>query len=80
MADRRKRNVNWWVAEEDGTVPSWDRAAVAVLMDIRDELQILNRLLACPNFTGIPETLRTIARHTKRKKKPRLKVVKRRAA
>jgi hypothetical protein len=31
-------------------------------MDIRAELQTLNRLLHCPNFTGIPQTLRSIRR------------------
>lgn len=68
--DRRLKNVNWSVAEQDGTVPSWERVGVAVMMDIRDELQTLNRLLGCPNFTQIPATLRAIRRNTA---KPRSK-------
>lgn len=42
----------------------WDTARIqaAVLMDIRDELQKLNALLHCHNFTGIPTTLRSIRR------------------
>jgi hypothetical protein len=30
------------------------------------ELEKLNALLACPNFTGMPQTLRDIKRHTGR--------------
>lgn len=40
----------------------WEHVGIEVLMDIRDELQQLNRLLNCRNFTGIPATLRTISR------------------
>lgn len=49
-------NVN----EDNG----WQRDAmmVVLLMDVRDELQRLNGLLHCSNFTGIPGTLRTISR------------------
>jgi hypothetical protein len=41
-------------------------------MDIREELQRLNRLLHCQNFTAIPSELRKIARNTaKPKPKPK---------
>lgn len=57
---------------DDGT---WPRAyaQLAVLMDIRDELKKLNKLLYCSNFTGIPTTLRSIRRAmpTKRRKTTR---------
>lgn len=46
---------------------------VAVLMDIREQLQSLNRLLNCPNFTGIPHTLQKIARQTAKPTKRRVK-------
>lgn len=41
-------------------------------MDIRDELQKLNALLGCHNFTAIPNVLRGIRRNTAkpRKKEP----------
>ena len=65
--NRQQPNVDWTIAEADGTVPSWERAGIAVLMDIRRELRRLNRLLACPNFTSIPNTLRQIRRNTTRK-------------
>jgi hypothetical protein len=63
--DRRKKNRNWNVAEADGSVPTWDRIQLAVLMDIRDELQELNRLLGCRNFIEIPATLRGIRKDLK---------------
>lgn len=42
---------------------------LAVLMDIRDELQQLNAVLNCRNFLAIPHTLKTIARNTRKKPK-----------
>jgi len=43
----RHRNGNWNLP--DGKVETWDQVQVAVLMDIRDELQKLNRLMECSN-------------------------------
>lgn len=55
--------TRWKIWRNDnGTYPQ-DQAHLAVLMDIREELQNLNRLLGCPNFTRIPATLRTISRN-----------------
>jgi len=70
MSDTRRRNLNWRIGE--GTVTG-DQARLAVLMDIRDELQKLNRLLSCSNFTGIPDSLRAIRKNTNKPRKPRLK-------
>lgn len=71
MADTRKKNVNWTVATPNGDVPSWERASIAVLMDIRDEMQSLNMemrrlnaLLHCPNFIEIPRILRRVRSNT----------------
>jgi hypothetical protein len=52
-------NVEWETMAEGFT---WEQVGIEVLMDIRSELQTLNRLLHCPNFTGIPQTLRSIRR------------------
>jgi hypothetical protein len=68
MIDRRKQNVNWNVANADGDVPTWERVNTAVLMDIRSELQRLNSLLACPNFTAIPRTLLAIRLNTTKRR------------
>ena len=76
MADERKKNANWRLStNENGTTPHGD-AELAVLMDIRDELQDLNRLLACPNFRAIPSLLRLIRTNTAKPRKPRRKPVK----
>jgi hypothetical protein len=53
----------------DGNLTSWDYVKIAVLMDIRDELQKLNGILSCQNFTNIPTTLRGIRRDLKGVKK-----------
>jgi hypothetical protein len=62
--DRRRKNVNWNVTDNAGI--AWnsvrDGVLLAVLMDIRDELQRLNTLLHCPNFIEMPRTLRRIDR------------------
>jgi hypothetical protein len=77
VADRRQKNRNWWVADEDGTVPTWERVQLAVLMDIRDELQEINRTLRCPNTQRIPRYLQQIVSRLPERKKKR--VAKRRA-
>lgn len=70
--DRRQKNGNWYVLNERGEKYPGDyaHAHLAVLMDIRDELQALNRVFACPNFLAVPVVLREIAgatRDTRRK-------------
>lgn len=47
----------------------WERVPIALLMDIRDELQKLNRLLACQNFLDIPFTLHKIRLNTAKPRK-----------
>jgi hypothetical protein len=60
---------DWNLADERGQIGTWERVGIAVLMDIRRELVRLNALLACSNFTGIPRTLRAIAKNTSRKRR-----------
>lgn len=65
MARRSGRiNVDW---ETPQTPFHWEHVAIEVLMDVRNELQLLNRLLNCPNFTNMPRTLRTIDRRLARR-------------
>ena len=71
MADQRRKNVSWKVAAIDGCVPTWERASIAVLMDIRDELQTLNGLLSCQHFMAIPRTLKQIRANTAKPRKVR---------
>jgi hypothetical protein len=73
MKDSRRKNVQWRIFNTE-TGECWSPGqygytALAVLMDIRDELQTLNRLLHCPNFTQIPTVLRSIRRNTAKPRK-----------
>lgn len=76
MGDSRMKDHAWGIKDSADNV-CWHIPAggpiLAVLMDIRDELKDLNRILHCQNFLEIPHTLRGI-----RKKlpapKPRRKV------
>lgn len=78
---RDNKNLVWRVGQKnaDGsyTSESVNHSQLAVLMDIRDELQQLNRTLACPNFQAIPHHISRIARDTaglrRDLKKPRKK-------
>ena len=74
----RYKNAKWVLPGTDAPDfrLDWESVKAALLMDIRDELQTLNRLLACDNFTGIPATLAAIKRNTT-KRKPKRKGSKR---
>lgn len=73
--DRRLRNREWNLLDEAGNwyQGSYGGASLGVLMDIRDELQRLNALLHCENFTQIPTTLRGIKRGLAPRKKKAVK-------
>lgn len=61
MTDTRHKNANWNLGQSNSNGRfTFDQIKVAVLMDIRDELQKLNRLLHCPNFVAIPRKLDAI--------------------
>ena len=80
MADNRYRNLNWTIdINADGTI-AVDQVQLAVLMDIRDQLITLNKLIGCPNFVGIPRTLGAIESNTRKMaantRKPKKKTAK----
>lgn len=66
MVDLRRKNIDWNIADADGSTPTWERVQVAVLMDIRDELRELNAIFKCKNFLEVPRILRGIRRHAAR--------------
>lgn len=73
----RPRNVDWRTWREDGGFKH-EQILEVLLMDIRDELQMLNRVFQCPNFLAIPGILRGInvemlqvRRNTTKKRKKR---------
>lgn len=57
----RHPNVDWNLPDP---LKTWEQLNTAVLMDIRDELKTLNKLLHCSNFIEIPHILRVIRRNT----------------
>ena len=61
--DTRHKNANWNVGER----PSLEYATLAVLMDVRDELQALNRVFTCWRFQSIPDTLKQIDKRLARR-------------
>ena len=65
--DTRYKNFVWIIPSEAN--PSFEGAQLAVLMDIRDELQQLNRLLQCSNFIDIPLMLDEIVINTRPKRR-----------
>ena len=54
----RKKNREWNCGELSDT--TFDQAQLAVLMDIRDELQELNATLNCWRFQEMPTVLKRI--------------------
>lgn len=58
----RAKDRDWTIRKGENGLHSMEGAQLAVLQDLRDELKKLNTLLACPNFIGIPKTLRDIKR------------------
>ncbi len=62
------RDVTWKLTPHPNGNYSHSDAELAVMMDIRDELKSLNRLLQCPNFLDIPKRLRKIDRNTARRR------------
>lgn len=66
---RRFKDSDWDLSDPRGNIGTWERVGIAVMMDIRDELKQLNRLLSCPNFLGIPGSLRQIEKNTTKKKR-----------
>ena len=63
----RHKNGDWNLGEKASDGLTWEQASIAVLMDIRDELQRLNRVICCSNFIGMPFTLRRIEENTKKR-------------
>jgi len=76
----RFKDVNWVLPESQNSSVSLEAINLALLMDIRDELKALNRLLHCSTFLDLPNQLERIAYNTKPKKKANLKLAKKREA
>lgn len=78
MVDTRKKNVSWKLhTNADGTTSNMD-AQLAVLMDIRDELQALNRLANCHRIPRALDAMYELGVEARRRK--RAAAAKRKAA
>jgi len=67
------RNANWTLAGSDtdtGALANVHEATLAVLMDIRSELQAIRRVAECHNVQRVPRILDTIAANTRKSKRP----------
>ena len=85
----RHKDEQWDLAESqrdsDGVWRTSNEVVeLSLLMDLRDELKRLNNILnvlRCPDFLAIPRILKAIRANTEKpRKKPKMKLVKRRAA
>lgn len=66
----RHKNAQWNLPEPK--LETWEQAGIALLMDLRDELQSMNQklsVLQCHNFLRIPQKLDAIRRNTTKKKR-----------
>lgn len=61
--------MNWTVPTNSFGNYELGAVQVALLMDLRDELQRLNRILYCQNFLAMPHDLKKIVRNTSKKKR-----------
>ena len=62
----RYKDIEWDLSGPSLT--TWEQAALALLMDIRDELKKLNVILYCNDFQSIPRWLRNINTNTRKKR------------
>ena len=66
----RKKNTAWEIGpSNDRGQWTWDQIKVSLLMDLRDDLQELNRLLRCGNVAKMFRDLTAIRQNTNRRKK-----------
>lgn len=63
------RGKDWGLWRNDDGTMALEQIQLLLLWEIREELRTLNRLLECPNFTGIPQTLRDIRRVLNRRRR-----------
>lgn len=75
MTDTRRANTNWRITNDNVCwgAEQYDYMQLAVLMDIRTELQTLNRVFQCRNFLAIPRKLDRISKNTAKPRKRKAK-------
>jgi GTP cyclohydrolase III len=69
MTDTRHKNGNWTMKPNANNELSWEAIQVAVLMDIRDELQTVNRLLNCHRIPRALDAMYELGVEARRRKR-----------
>jgi hypothetical protein len=64
--DTRHKNANWNVGEK---ITDWRQCQLAVLMDIRDEMQAIRRLASCFRIPRALDALHEMGVDLRRKKR-----------
>lgn len=60
---RKHKNVDWSLpTNERGALTDWQKVEIAVLMDIRDQLQELNATLGCYRLQRMSDDIHRIDR------------------
>lgn len=77
MSDTRRKNVIWSLPTAPGNF-HWEHVQVAVLMDIRDQLQQLNRQASCFRIPRALDAMYELGVEARRRK--RLAAAKRKKA
>ena len=68
----RHKDFNWTLPDGTPTLTAkliMGRIYTSLLMDIRDELKAINRVLSCSNFLQIPAKLDRIQLNTRKQKR-----------
>lgn len=80
--DTRNKDFGWRVITDDNCYMQekhYQRALLATLMDVRDELKALNAIFHCHNALEIPDILRSIRQNTRKPVRRKVKRTKKTA-
>lgn len=66
---KRYKNSDWGITETLGGNVSFEGAQLAVLMDIRDELQIIRRLAECHRIPRALDAMTELGAEARRRKR-----------
>lgn len=69
MLDRRRRDVNWMIGDGVSTTVPIGGAQLAVLMDIRDELQVIRALAQCYRIPRALDAMHELGIEARRRKR-----------
>lgn len=72
--DARKKNAQWLLNVDANNKVSTDDAQLAVLMDIRDELQQINRMLGCHRIPKALDAVVAMHKQGVKRRVPRKRV------